>query len=116
MGLRASEAGFDWAKVDDLLDKVEEEVRELRSELAGNPQNGDRKLEEELGDLLFAVSNVARHVRSDPESCLRSANQKFRRRFQALEEELAKDGKTMRGCTPEQLDAVWESVKARERR
>ncbi len=116
LGLRASEAGFDWAKVDDLLDKVEEEVRELRSELAGNPQNGDRKLEEELGDLLFAVSNVARHVRSDPESCLRSANQKFRKRFQALEEELAKDGKTMRGSTPEELDAVWESVKARERR
>ena len=114
LGLRASEVGFDWVKVEDLLDKVEEELREFRKELVSNPQNGDRKLEEELGDLLFAVSNVARQVHSDPESCLRGANQKFRRRFKALEEELAKRGKTVRGSTPEELDAVWELIKARE--
>jgi len=114
LGLRASEAGFDWPKLDDLLDKVEEEVHELREELGS--QQEQARLEEELGDLLFAVANVARQIRSDPESCLRGANQKFRRRFQALEEEVARRGKTVRECTPEELDGIWEMLKARENR
>lgn len=116
LGLRASQAGFDWAKLDDLLDKVEEELREFRKEAASSPERKHPELEEELGDLLFTVANVARRIRSDPESCLRAANQKFRRRFQILEEELARHGKAVRACTPEELDSLWEHLKAREER
>lgn len=116
LGLRASEAGFDWAKLDDLLDKVEEELREFRKEAASSSERRHPELEEELGDLLFTVANVARRIRSDPESCLRAANQKFRRRFQILEEEVARRGKAVRACTPEELDSLWEQLKTREER
>jgi nucleoside triphosphate diphosphatase len=115
LGLRASEAGFDWARLNDLLDKVEEELREFRKEVVASPEREHPKLEEELGDLLFTVANVARRIRRDPESCLRAANQKFRRRFQSLEEEVARRGKAVRACTPEELNTLWEQLKAREK-
>jgi len=114
LGLRAAEAGFDWVKVEDLLDKVQEEVQEIRKELAADGNLDRRELEEEVGDLMFAVANLTRQVNSDPESCLRGANQKFRRRFQALEAEVKRRGKSVRECTPQELDDIWESVKAQE--
>jgi len=110
LGLRAAEAGFDWRKVEDLLDKIEEEVRELRAELAGAAARS-AKVEEEVGDLMFAVANLARFLRYDPESCLRRANRKFTARFQALEREVAGRGKRLADCTLEELDAIWETVK-----
>lgn len=109
LGVRAAEAGFDWVKVEDLLDKVQEEIGELRSELAG--KRSGARLAEEAGDLLFAAANVARYVGSDPESALRLANRKFTRRFQALERAVAARGKKVRECSAEELDAVWEEVK-----
>jgi MazG family protein len=115
LGVRAAEVKFDWRKVDDLLDKIEEELGEVRRALAGTSQDQRRRTQEEVGDLLFAASNLARYLRSDPETCLRSANQKFKRRFQALEAEIAKRGKQMRECTFEELDAIWEETKKRER-
>jgi len=122
LGVRAAEAGFDWAKVDDLLKKVEEEIRELRRELSREPSgaSGGRtppasaRVEEEVGDLLFAAANLARFLDSDPESCLRRANQKFKRRFQALEQEVAKRGQRVQECSPRELDRIWNEVKARE--
>jgi nucleoside triphosphate diphosphatase len=69
------------------------------------------RLEEEIGDLLFAASNLARYVGSDPESCLRRANLKFKSRFRALEQEVARMGKRIRDCTPEELDRFWNVVK-----
>lgn len=114
LGLRAAEAGFDWARVEDLLDKVEEELHEIREELAGGKELDQQQLEEEVGDLLFAAANLTRQIRSDPESCLRRANQKFRRRFQNLEAEVKRRGKSVRACTPQELDDIWESVKAQE--
>ncbi len=113
LGVRTAEVGFDWAKVEDLLDKVAEEVTELRHELVPRSA-GDGRLEEEVGDLLFAASNLARYLGSDPESCLRRANQKFKGRFQALEQEVAKLGKRVRDCAPEELDRLWNAVKSRE--
>ncbi len=110
LGLRAAEAGFDWRKVDDLLEKIEEEVRELREELAGKQQRSP-KVEEEVGDLMFAVANLARFLRHDPETCLRRANRKFKARFQALEREVASRGKRLRDSSPEELDEIWEAVK-----
>lgn len=115
LGTRAAEAGFDWVKVEDLLDKIEEEVREIREALSGGAEQNHARLEEEAGDLMFAVANLTRQIRSDPESCLRGANQKFRRRFQALEVEVRQRGKSVRECTAKDLDEIWESVKAQEK-
>lgn len=114
LGVRAAEVGFDWAKVDDLLAKVEEEIHELRRELPARPANDVRRVEDEVGDLLFAAANLARYLRTDPESCLRRANQKFKRRFQRLEEEVARRGKRVRECSAAELDSVWEELKTRE--
>lgn len=116
LGVRAAEVGFDWAKVEDLLAKIEEEIHELRRELPGRPLNDPRKVEEEVGDLLFAAANLARYLRTDPESCLRRANQKFKRRFKALEVEVSKLGKRVRECSAAELDSIWEELKTRETR
>jgi len=131
LGVRAAEAGFDWAKAEDLLDKIEEEIRELRRELRREPNDSNEarashsetlrvqpsdsnRIEEETGDLLFAAANLARFLRFDPESCLRRANQKFARRFRSLEGELEKRGKQIKDCSAEELDQLWNQVKAGE--
>lgn len=114
LGTRAAEVGFEWAKVDDLLSKIEEEVLELRQELAAQPAAPATRLEEEVGDLLFAVANLSRFLHFDPESCLRRANQKFQRRFQAMEQEILKRGKRLKECTLEEMEAVWTEIKACE--
>jgi len=119
LGVRAAEAGFDWAKAEDLLRKIEEEVRELRRELrresgASRAASGSNPIEEEAGDLLFAAANLARFLRFDPESCLRRANRKFARRFRSLEGEVEKRGKQIKDCSAEELDQLWNQVKAGE--
>jgi MazG family protein len=114
LGARAAEAGFDWERVEDLLGKVEEELQEIRKEMAAGGERGRQRLEGEVGDLLFAAANLARQAHSDPESCLRGANQKFRRRFEALEAEVERRGKSVRMCTPQELDDIWKLVKAQE--
>jgi MazG family protein len=115
LGLRASEVGFDWKKVEELLEKVEEEIGELRRELS---RDGNRaaRLEEEVGDLLFAAANLARFLRSDPETCLRRANQKFKRRFQALEKEVARRGRNLGECSLEEMESLWNELKSKEAR
>ena len=114
LGLRASEVGFDWKKAEDVLLKVEEEVRELRRELDQEAGNRSSRLEEEVGDLLFTAANLARFLRSDPETCLRRANQKFMRRFQALEKEVATQGRNLRECSLEEMESLWSELKSRE--
>lgn len=123
LGVRVARAGFDWQNVEDLLKKVEEEVEELRRELKGRSrvdssrgEDGDsgRRIEEELGDLMFTVANLARFLHFDAETCLRRANQKFKRRFQALEHEVLQHGKMVRDCSAEELESSWTAVKARE--
>jgi MazG family protein len=114
LGLRASEVGFDWKNAEDLLEKVEEEIRELRRELKQEAGNRSSRLEEEVGDLLFAAANLARFLRSDPETCLRRANQKFMRRFQTLEKEVARRGKNLRECSLEEMESLWNELKSKE--
>ncbi len=117
LGVRAAEVGFDWKKLEDLLDKIAEELGELRRELPGQSdrQSGNkRRLQEEVGDLLFAAANLARMIGSDAESCLRGANQKFKRRFQSLESEARSKGRELKDCTAEELDSLWEAAKTRE--
>lgn len=119
MGLRAAEVGFDWPGAEDVLGKVEEEIGEIKQELQttgkGKPAGALRaRIEDEIGDLLFSLSQLARHIGSDPESCLRRSNRKFQRRFQALERAVARRGLKLTDCSLEELETIWTSVKAEE--
>src|SRR5690606_13810744 len=89
---RAARVGFDWPEAAQVLDKIEEEIAELRAELASGA--GSDRLEDELGDLLFAAANLARHLNIDPEAALRRTNRKFEVRFRRIEALLAAAGRT----------------------
>lgn len=106
-GQRAAGVGFDWPAVEGVLAKLEEELGELRAEMAQADPAG---LEEELGDLLFTVANLARHLGVEPESALKRANRKFRARFEAMEGLAA--GRELAQLTPTQWDELWERAKA----
>ena len=115
IGVRVAEFGFDWASPREVLDKVEEELAELRHELNSDALPADRRrLEEEIGDLLFSVSQLARHLGIDAESGLRRGNRKFQRRFRALEHELARRGRKPGDCDLAEMEAIWNSVKRDE--
>ena len=105
---RAANVGFDWETPEAVLEKVAEEVRELRAAPAADRDH----LEEEAGDLLFAAMNVARFLKLDPELALRRANDKFEARFRAMEQEAARSGRKLEGASPAELDALWERVKS----
>jgi MazG family protein len=108
LGEAAARMGFDWPNVKGALDKVEEEWRELREAL-GQPANP--AWEEELGDLLFSLVNVARFLNIDSEGALRRTIFKFIKRFNVVERTLAKEGKTPETATLEEMDAIWEACK-----
>jgi MazG family protein len=109
---RASRVGFDWGTAGAALDKVEEEVEELRVELAVADQ---KKLEEEVGDVLFAMVNVARLAGIDAETALRGANAKFERRFRRVEEKLYDKGRTPAESDLAEMDRLWDEAKKEER-
>lgn len=109
IGARTANVGFDWDEPGAVIDKVDEELAELRQAVASaDPAH----IEEELGDLLFTVANLARKLRVDPESALRAANGKFTRRFRAIEQRLAARGRALHDATPEELEREWQAVKA----
>ena len=108
---KAGRVGFDWNDPLAVLAKIREEADEIEAELvAGNRADAAA----ETGDLLFAVVNLARHLDADPEAVLRSTNQKFERRFAAIEQALAQRGKTPQGSTLAEMDALWNEAKAGE--
>jgi MazG family protein len=112
MSERAADLGFDWERTSDLLAKVEEEIGEARRAQSG----GDRAAtEEELGDLLFALANWARRSTLDPERALRLANRKFQRRFKAVADRAARDGRDVGACSAAELDRYWNAVKDEEK-
>ncbi len=112
---KAARVGFDWPSLAPVLDKLKEELAELEEAIAKPGPAQDRaKIEEELGDLLFVVANVARHLKLDPETALRSANQKFTRRFHAIERKLAADDRTPAQSTLAEMDRLWDEAKAEE--
>ena len=111
---QAGKVGFDWNDARAVLAKIREEADEIESALALGPAEHNR-LAEEVGDLLFAVVNLARHVGADPETALRSANAKFERRFAAIERALAARGKSPQQSTLTEMDALWDAAKAAER-
>jgi len=108
---RAAGVGFDWTGPADVLAKVEEELAELKEASASGADPA-----EEVGDLFFALANLARHLNLNPEEVLQAANAKFERRFRALEDDLAERGKDMNRADPADLDSVWERIKAGERK
>jgi nucleoside triphosphate diphosphatase len=112
IGTRVAAVGFDWPTSDQVVDKIEEEVAELRS--AVRDDEGRERTEEEMGDLLFSIANLSRKLGIEPESALRKANEKFSARFEALERELEAQGRSVHDAGLEEMEKVWEKVKAIE--
>lgn len=111
IGTRAAAVGFDWARTEDVVGKIEEEVAELRQAAASE---GRARTEEEMGDLLFAIANLARKLGIEPESALRKANEKFTTRFEILENRLHARGRSVHEATLDEMEAEWQAVKRGE--
>ena len=132
---RAARVGFDWPNVDGLFEKLREETEELREQLRDFPAPGPRpggsdvagagrqqipedlreRLEDEVGDMLFVLVNIARYLSLDPESALRKTNCKFKRRFQWIEKQLRASGRSPQEATADELESLWQQSKRQER-
>ncbi|MEM7214774.1 MAG: nucleoside triphosphate pyrophosphohydrolase [Pseudomonadota bacterium] len=106
---KAARVGFDWGDPKPVLAKIREEIDELETEIQSENSN---TIAEELGDLLFAVTNLARHLEIDPEFALRTANNKFRKRFSYIEDSLRKSGVPLADASLDQMEALWNEAKA----
>ncbi len=113
---KAARVGFDWPSLAPVFAKAREELGELEDAIAAAGPSGDEAIAEELGDLLFVLANVARHLQIDPEAALRKTNDKFLRRFAYIEDALARDGRTAEQSNLDEMDALWNAAKLRERR
>jgi MazG family protein len=117
LGKRAARVGFDWPDGAGVRRKLTEELAELDAELSGSgepastAQSRSEAITEELGDLLFTVANLARHLQVDPENALRAANGKFERRFRSMERRAAERGRTLRQLSAQEWDELWEESK-----
>jgi len=109
---QAARVGFDWSAAEPILDKIEEEIGELREALA---EGKAESISDELGDLIFAMVNIGRHVKVDAENALRGTNTKFRRRFRHIETSLAASGETLEAASLERMEELWQAAKAIER-
>jgi ATP diphosphatase len=109
---KASCVGFDWDDARLVLAKIREEIDEVEEALE---EGGTEAVAEEIGDLLFAVANLARHSQTDPEAAIRSANTKFERRFHYIEKELLRQGKEITSATLDAMDALWNEAKTMEK-
>ena len=133
---RAAQVGFDWPNIEGLFDKLKEETNELRQNLEEYPAPGPQpvgasstasargvkvpeelqaRLEDEVGDLLFVLVNVARYLALDPESALRKTNRKFRRRFEYLEDKLREQGRKPSDASPDEMELLWQESKQQEK-
>jgi MazG family protein len=108
IGTRVAAVGFDWAAAGAVVDKIEEEVAELRRAVDGE---GLARAEEEMGDLLFSIAQLARRLGIESESALRKANEKFTKRFEALERRFEAMGRSVQGATLEEMEEVWRQIK-----
>ena len=109
---KAARVGFDWRRAEDVFEKIEEEIGELREAVA---EDDAEKIHDEVGDLLFTIANIARKLGVNSEEALQSANRKFRRRFESMERTVRADGRNLDQLTLEQMDDLWEAAKAEER-
>jgi ATP diphosphatase len=108
---KASKVGFDWNDARAVIAKIREETDEIEAALTGSDHT---EITEEIGDLMFALVNLARHLRADPDMALRAANAKFERRFASIEQALARSGRTPQQSTLAEMDALWDAAKAEE--
>ncbi len=112
MTRRAAQVGFDWQRVEGIFEKLVEETMELRAALEASNR---RAAEEEVGDLLFSVVNLARFLGLDPEVTLKHSNLKFKERFQEMEREASLSGQRLSHLSKEELEQLWEAAKAKAR-
>ncbi len=110
---RAARVGFDWTETQPIFVKIQEEIEEIRAELTDTPDQ--QRIEDEVGDLLFAVTNLARHLRCDPERALAGTNARFTRRFQHMEDHFATFEKPLAECTLDELETAWQRAKSAEK-
>jgi MazG family protein len=110
---RAARIGFDWPDIEGVFEKLQEEVLELREVISqGTDESRRERLEDEIGDMFFVIVNIARYLKIDSESALKRANRKFKMRFQHMEKELAKDGKTLDQVTLGEMEVLWQKAKS----
>ncbi|MCG6970337.1 MAG: nucleoside triphosphate pyrophosphohydrolase [Gammaproteobacteria bacterium] len=110
---RAAKVGFDWHTIEPIFDKLTEETDELKAELAANAQW--ERLEDEIGDMLFTVVNIARHADIDPELAIRRANAKFEARFKNMEDAIERAGQSFKELSTDDLESYWQLAKQDER-
>ncbi|HLN99459.1 MAG TPA: nucleoside triphosphate pyrophosphohydrolase [Pyrinomonadaceae bacterium] len=119
LSTKAARVGFDWEKLEDIFAKLDEELRELRAAIqthaASNAETDHTRVREELGDLLFAATNIARHLKVEPEAALKLTNRKFRRRFAFIEKRLQESGETFDATTLDKMEELWQQAKNNER-
>jgi MazG family protein len=113
LGKRAAGVGFDWTGSADVMDKIREEVEELREVITSGGAIDQDRAEEEMGDLLFAMANLSRKLGIEPEAALRKANEKFSQRFNAMEHAIAESGRRMQDLSLEELEKRWQQAKKR---
>lgn len=115
LSTKAARVGFDWEKLEDIFAKLEEEIGELRAAIqthASSDTEADHtRVREELGDLLFAATNIARHLKVEPEAALKLTNRKFRRRFGYIEKKLQERGQAFDATTLDEMEALWQEAK-----
>ena len=104
----AASVGFDWSDIRGIISKIHEEADEVTAELDGADPT---RLQDEIGDLLFAITNLARHLQVDPQQALQQTNQKFRQRFAFIESQLQAQGKSLQDASLTEMDALWEQSK-----
>jgi len=113
IGVRAKAVGFDWTQVSDVLDKIQEEVDELREAVAEATLKGSPHIEEEMGDLLFTMAHLSRQLGIEPETALRKANDKFTERFEKMESSIESSGRKMSEMNLDELEASWQQAKSK---
>jgi MazG family protein len=110
---KAARVGFDWARPEDVRGKIEEELDEISAAMIELEEGRQKRLEDEMGDLIFAVINLGRKLGVDAETALRATNRKFRRRFAFVEQGLAKEGKTPKEASLDEMEALWQAAKVK---
>lgn len=116
---KAARGGFDWRDVDEIFDKLQEEVGELREAIrerheAASDESAQQRVREEVGDLLFVVTNIARHLDAEPEAALKLTNRKFRRRFRHIEHGLRDRGRPLGEATIDEMEELWQEAKRQD--
>jgi MazG family protein len=115
LSTKAARVGFDWKQVEDIFDKVSEELAELKVAIqqhkASQAESDHTLVREEIGDVLFAITNIARHLHVEPEVALKLTNRKFRQRFGYIEQTLAREGRTFESADLDEMEALWQQAK-----